>query len=303
MVEGAELYVMDILKVCNERGLLRALHIEERLEMPAIHELSFGTPDCWAYDAKAHELFVWDYKFGFEIVEAYENWQSLDYLDGIVEKLGFKGIRDQDLKITIRIAQPRAPHRDGPIREWKTDGGTLRGYTNILHTNAEKSLGPDALCNTGPHCKNCSGRHACEAAITAGPRLFEAASAPVPVELSTPALATQLTLVTRAYRHLKALKIAYEAQVDGKVRAGEVVPGWTTEPTFGKEKWVGDVLEVIAMGDAMGKDLRKPTAVTPKQAIALGVDEAVIKAYSTQQRTGAKVVADNGTKAKQVFTL
>lgn len=302
MIEGAELYVRDILKVCNERGLLRALHIEERVACPAIHELSFGTPDCWIYDAKAHELFIWDYKFGFLVVEAFENWQSLNYLDGIVEQLGFKGIQDQDLKITVRICQPRALHRDGPIREWKITGGALRGYTNILRANAAEALGPNAVCRTGSHCRDCPGRHACEAALTAGAQLFEAASAPVPVDISDHALAVQAALVERAYAHLKSLRTAYHAQIEGKARAGAVVPGWTTEPTFGKEKWTRPVEEIIAMGAAFGKDLSKPTAVTPKQAIKLGVDEAVIKAYSTQPRTGARVVLDNGIKVKQVFT-
>lgn len=303
MADGAKVYVDDVLKICQERGLLGALQIEQRLEMPAIHELAFGTSDLWIYDPKAHELFAWDYKFGFETVEAYENWQTLMYLDGIVDKLGFKGIQDQDLKITLRIAQPRAFHRDGPVREWQTTGGALRGYTNILHANAHTALGPDAVCNTGSHCKNCSARTNCEAAITAGARLFEAASAPVPVIMTTAALATQATLVTRAYKHLKALKIGYESQIEGKVRAGEIVPGWTTEPTYGREKWDKPIEEVIAMGEMMGKDLRKLEAITPKAAVKLGVDEAVIKAYSTQPRTGVKVTQDNGTKAKQVFTL
>jgi hypothetical protein len=56
------------------------------------------------------------------------------------------------------------------------------------------------------------------------------------------------------------------------------------------------------MGDMLGKDLRKKEAITPKQAIKLGVDETVIKAYSTQPRTGVKIVPDNGNKAKQVFS-
>ncbi len=302
MVDGAELYVMDVLKICQERGLLQALRVEQRIDMPDIHELSFGTPDCYIYDPTAHELFVWDYKFGFEVVEAYENWQSLDYAEGIVDKLRFKGVQDQTLKITIRIAQPRAHHREGPIREWKTDGGQLRGYTNILHANAHKALGPNAMCNSGPHCKNCPGRHACEAALTAGTRLFEAASAPTPVELSTQALAVQLTLIKRARKHLQALESGYESQIEGKVRAGEIVPGWITEPTFGREKWDKPINEVITMGDMMGKDLRKVDLITPKQAIKLGVDETVIKAYSSKTRTGIRVVPDNENKAKQVFT-
>ncbi len=302
MAEGADVYVKDVLAVCQERGLLAGMRVEQRIEAPAIHELSYGTCDCSIYDPGAHELFIWDYKFGFEVVEAYENWQSLNYAEGIVDKFGFKGIQDQTLKITFRIAQPRAFHRDGPVREWKTEGGQLRGYTNILHANAHKALGADATTNTGDHCKHCPGRHACEAALTAGTRLYEAASKPVPVELTQAALRVQLSIVKRAMRQLKALESGYEAQVEGLIRRGDDVPGWITEPTFGRDKWDKSDEEVINMGAMFDKDLRSSKPITPKQAIKLGVDEAVIKAYSSQPRTGIKIVSDNGSKAKQVFS-
>jgi hypothetical protein len=302
MAEGAAVYVRDVLAVCQERGLLGALQVEQRFPMPGIHEVAFGTCDCYAYDPKAHELFIWDYKFGFEKVEAYENWQALDYAEGIVDKLGFKGIQDQTLKINLRIAQPRAFHREGPVREWKTDGGTLRGYTNILRSSAEECLGPNPTTRSGPHCKHCPGRHACEAALTGGVRLYEAAAKPVPVELSPQALGVQLALITRARKQLEYLESGYSAQVEGLVRQGGRVPGYGVEETYGREKWDKPLPEIFSLGDMMGVDLRKEAAVTPNRARELGIDAAVITPYSTKPRTGVKVVPDNGNKAKQVFS-
>lgn len=302
MAEGASVYVSDVLKVCNERGLLRGIRTEQRLEMPAIHELSFGTCDCYIYDPKAHELFIWDYKFGRVVVEAFENWQSLDYAEGVVEKLGFKGRQDQTLKISIRIAQPRAHHREGSVREWKTDGGALRAYTNIIHANAHEALGPNAKFRTGSHCYRCPGRHACPAALKAGMTLYEASAKPVPVELSPEALGVQLAIVKRARKQLEYLESGFEEQVKGLIRSGALIPGWMTEEGIGREKWDKPITEVIALGDMLNFDLRKPEdAITPNQAKKLGVDEAVITAYSTKPRTGLKIVPDNGNKAKQVF--
>jgi hypothetical protein len=57
------------------------------------------------------------------------------------------------------------------------------------------------------------------------------------------------------------------------------------------------------MGDMMGIDLRKPPApCTPKQAIAKGIDSAVISQYSETPAGALKLVADNGNKAREVFS-
>lgn len=304
MFDGAKEYADDVAMIMRERGVFGGdnLGIEQAIEAKKIHDLSYGTCDCFLYDKKTGELFIWDYKFGYEVVEAFENWQSINYAAGIFERLGIDGLADQVTTVRIRIAQPRAFHREGSIREWQVTGSDLRAHFNILHNNAHKSLGPDAECNTGPHCKHCPGRHACEAALTAGNRLYEAAAKPVPVELSNEALGVQLALVKRARKQLEYLESGFEEQVAGKIRAGALVPGWATEDTFGRDKWVKPFDEVVAMGNMLGKDLRKKEAITPKQAVKLGVDEAVIMAYSTKPRTGLKIVSDNGNKAKQVFT-
>jgi len=304
MFDGAKEYADDVAMIMRERGVFGGdfLGVEERIEAQRVHEYSFGTCDCFLFDRKTGELFIWDYKFGYEVVEAFENWQSINYAAGIFDKYGVNGLEDQITTIRIRIAQPRAFHREGSIREWKVKGSDLRGYFNQLTCNAATALGPNATTNSGDHCKHCPARHACEAALTAGNRLFEAASKPTPVELSDEALGVQLALVKRARKQLEYLESGFEEQVAGRMRAGALVPGWSREDTYGRDKWVKPFDEVVAMGDMLGKDLRKKEAITPKQAIKLGVDEAVIKAYSSQPRTGVKIVPDNGNKAKQVFS-
>ena len=56
------------------------------------------------------------------------------------------------------------------------------------------------------------------------------------------------------------------------------------------------------MGDMLRHDLRNTKPITPKQALKLGIDEAVITEYSSTPRTGLTLVPDNGNKAKQLFT-
>lgn len=304
MFDGAMEYADDVIKVMRRTGVFGGpdIRIEQRVEIPRVHEINWGTPDCSIYHKSGNALYVWDYKFGFEVVEAFENWQAIDYVAGLLDELEINGHLDQHTKVHIRIAQPRAHHRDGTIREWVILASDLRGHINTLHANAHEALGPNAKFRTGSHCKHCPGRHACEPALKAGLGMYEAVSKPVPVELSPEALGVQLAIVIRARKQLEYLESGFEEQVKSIIRSGALIPGWIVEQGIGREKWDKPISEVIALGDMLNFNLRKPVdAITPNQAKKLGVDEAVITAYSTKPRTGLIVVSDNGNKAKQVF--
>jgi hypothetical protein len=304
MFDCAKIYADNVIDVMRRTAVFagNSFYVEQRVDIPAVHEINFGTPDSALYDKSRGDVYIWDYKFGFEVVEAFENWQMLDYLAGLLVEFDIDGHLDQHTTVYIRVIQPRAHHRDGIIREWKVNASDLRAYFNILKTNADISLGPDATFKTGSHCKNCPGRHACPAALKAGLGMYEAVSKPIPLELTPEALGVQLAIVKRARKQLEYLESGFEEQLKSIIRGGVLVKGWSTEPSFGHEKWNKPVNEIIAMGDMLTFDLRKPVeAITPKQAKKLGIDDAVITAYSITPSTGLKIVSDNGNKAKQVF--
>lgn len=304
MYDGAKLYADDVAKVMRDEAVFggQCLGVEARLEMPNIHELSFGTTDCYLFSAKSLSLYIWDFKFGHEVVEAFENWQSMNYAAGIIEKLGINGKLDQTVTVEFRICQPRAFHRDGTIRKWRVIASDLRAYFNILAANAHKSLSADAEARSGSHCKHCPGRHACEAALAGGVALYEAASKSPPLDISTEALSVLYSIVRRGRKQLEALEKGYAEQIKHKVKSGENVPGYLVEPGKGREAWARPVEEVFQLGDLLGKDLRKKAAITPNQARALGIDGDVISAYSETPTTGLNVVEDDGRKARFIFS-
>ena len=302
MYDGALLYANDVYKFMCSTVLFDRVKVEYPIKAPNIHEKSFGTCDACLHDIEKGHIYIWDYKFGFNVVEPYENWQLINYVSGLLHELGINGIADQHLTVHMRIVQPRAFHPDGPIRKWVVKASDLRPYFNQLEANAEKALSDDAEANTGVHCKYCPGRHACTAALKAGNQLFEAASSPLPVELSDHALGVQLSLVRRALEQLKCLESGYETQVSSKIRAGQSVPGWTIQDTFGRLKWDKPFHEVISMGSMMNKDLKKDELITPNQAMKLGIDGKVIMAYSSKSRSGVKIVESNVNQAKRIFS-
>lgn len=304
MYDGAERFADDVLSVMTERGVFGGDHfgVEHRVEAARIHAMSYGTVDCFLFDQSRGELFVWDFKFGYGVVEVYENWQLINYVAGILDQLGINGAEDQHITVRMRIVQPRAYHRDGVVREWSAMASGLRGYFNQLHDGASRALGGStAEFRSGEHCKHCTGRHACPAALKAGVGLYEVATQPTPVELSAEAAAVQYSIVQRARKQLEYLESGLQEQIKGLLTGGAQVPGYRLEPSRGRERWSRPIDEVIALGDLLGHDLRKVTAITPKQAVKLGVDESVIKEYSETPNTGVALVADNGNKAKQVF--
>jgi hypothetical protein len=303
MFDGAELYADDVIEVMRSEAVLGGPHIrvEERVSIPRIHELCFGTPDVSIYAQKNFKIYLWDYKFGHKYVDAFENWQAVPYFAGLMDVYNFDGILDQNIIVHIRIVQPRAYHRDGPIREWVIKASDLRAYINIMKNNAEISLSAEAVCRSGPHCYRCSARTNCDTATLAGMGLYEVASTPTPIDLSPQSIGRQLTIIKRAMDQLDFLKTGFEAQAEGLIRSGHVIPGWGLEPTFGNQKWSKPIKEVIELGGYLGLELKKDAAITPNQAKKLGISEEILKAYSETPRTGAALAPENSNKARQVF--
>ena len=305
MFEAAKIYADDVGEVMRSTGVFGGINFgnEKHLTMPKIHELNEGTTDQFIFDRKTGHLYVWDYKFGYEIVEAFENWQSIDYTNGIFEKLKLNdGIADQHITVHIRIVQPRAFHRDGMIREWTVRGSDLRAHFNTLEMNAAESLGPNAKCRSGAHCRHCSARTNCEAGITMGMRMYEVVCKPTPLEMSPLAAGVQLSLIKRARKQLEYLESGFEEQIKGKIRKGITFPNWIVEQGMGRERWAKPVAEVIALGKVYGKDLKKPDEViTPTQARKKGMDAEMVKSYTEKPKTGMILVEDNGDKAKRLF--
>lgn len=305
MLEGAALWVDDVMTV----GCPAELQVEQRVAMPRIHAAAFGTPDTWFYDQTNGHLYVWDFKFGYGVVEAFENWQLMAYTCGILDLLGIDGRNDQHLWVHLRLVQPRAHHRDGRVREWKVLASDLRGYFNRLHDAAHEAMGPRPHTLSGPHCLHCKAAHACPTLKRATWSAADYLGGHVAEDLSADAAAYELVLLEHITELVKARRRAREADIEARLRRGEAVANWALEPTSGRSTWTAEGAgDVIMLGEILGMDLRKPEApVTPIQAskIAkkLGVDASVIFQYSHTPTTGQRLVRDENllTRARLEF--
>lgn len=278
------------------------LSIETRVAAPhRVHAQSFGTVDAYLYNALTRELWIWDFKYGYGLVEVFQNWQLINYAAAILDELEVDGLEDQTITIHFRIIQPRAFHRDGPIREWTVRASDLRADFNILKMNATKAMESDATTQSGAHCRYCPARHACRTALDAGMQLYELANKTTPLDLSPEALGVQYAIVKRAHEQLEYLESGLSEEIKSRLRGGARVPGFHMEPGRGRESWERPIKEIRLLGELMGVELGKDEVITPFQARKLGIDPAILDRYVSIPKRGNRLVADDGSQAKRIF--
>lgn len=303
MYQACELYANDVRGVMRDTRIFGApyLGIEKKLDIWAIYKNSFGTPDAFIYDYTSDNLYVWDFKYGHAYVEEFENWQCMCYAAGIISLLVTEGLDDKNLKIHIRIVQPRAYGGGGPIREWCLSAIELKHYVKILADNAQKALSSEALNRTGPHCRYCEARKFCPDALNTGVVLYENVSTPSPQNMSLKSMGVQYSILKRAKEQIDALESGYKEQIIYLLKSGKSIPGYNLTPALGRMRWNRPEEEIISMGDMMGVDLRNIKALTPNQAREKNINEELIKSFSERPNNGYKLEKDDTKMANRIF--
>lgn len=269
MIQHAQSYV-DYVRSIGVVG------VESKVSLPRIHADCFGTID--AHFILNGWLHIFDYKYGFIPVEAFENWQCLGYSSA------FNGVRG----ITIHIVQPRAHHVLGRVRTWSVDVDVFLRYLSIIRQAVTDALSDNPLCNVGVHCRFCSARINCPAAIGATQIILEISKRAIPIDLTSEQISRELSLLRQCKILLDARVNGIEAQVEANLYRGTRYPQWRLEPGRGSTTWVKPKEEIFKIGDMLGIELRKEAQpITPIQAKNLGLNHSFFKTLT--KNTGGKL--------------
>jgi len=303
MIEGAEL-LCDTIQALNASGIHH--YVEKWLPANIIHEKCSGRPDYWIWDHNKQSISIIDYKFGFRFVDEFFNPQGLIYLAAIIEFLSSNWQKTWDqfplsTQVSFTIVQPRCYYRGLPVRTHNFTVLQAVEHFNRLRAAAEASLVAEPLATTNPNCIYCPGRHACSALQLAAYSDAEMSNSRTPLELSPVAAALELRFLIRAFERLEARIDGLKELTIANMKRGEPIPYFHIEPGFGRTVWKIPNTQIIEIGRLFGKDLSKQETVTPKQAIQMGIPEAVVNGSSMTPTTATKLIPEKSTDAAKVF--
>lgn len=303
MIDGAAMATAKI-REAEAASAGGRVSVELYVRMQQIHADCWGTADAVLFDPGRKAVTVFDYKFGFRHVDAFENWQLICYSVGAMNELGVPEEEWGAYEITNVVIQPRSFRRkSGPSQEWRYSGEKLVEYRKALTQAAAETDEPHPVARVGDWCLYCPAAHACEALQAAAFTGLDVAERCAASELPPHSLGLELHLIARAEAILEARRRALEEQALAFMREGHDVPFWRVDYTTPREQWAVPPEEVLALGEMFGTDLRspKPAVVTPNQARKKGIDPAVIACY-TQRPAGTMVLKPfDETIARRAF--
>lgn len=301
MIEGADMIAEDVRTTLEAAGLpMSAAIVEKPVTIKRIHPLCWGTPDVRAW-LRPNKLVTWDFKFGHRYVPEFENLQGVGYTAGAIEE---SGKLDLTVDCEFRIVQPRSYGPGGPVRTWKFNGADIRGEVNRINAAVRDALeSPAPATRPGPACRDCRAARACEALQRASQSVMDYVGIAFPHDLSPQALGIELRYIERAFDLLKARKEALEEQGAALARTGIRIPHFTMQNGSGRTYWTKSAAEIIAMGELMNVKLAKaPEAITPAAAAKAGFSPELIAKFSQRTPGAAKLVLDDGSQARRIFS-
>jgi len=240
------------------------------------------------YNVTDNTLTIDDLKYGWRIVEVFENWTLIAYAIGTCI-----GMSITPATIILRIHQPRPYHSDGKVREWRLTYDELLTYYQRIDATLSN---PSDTLNTGlDWCAKCHALATCPAAIKAGMNAIDASAMAFHDEMPDVVAAYELDTLRTASAFIEARMNAVEEMVKHRLRNGAVIGDYALQSQYANRRFKPGV-DPNMMKILTGIDLTKPGLVTPAEAERRGADPKVIEAMTERPLTGVKLIRSTADK-------
>ena len=326
MIEGATLYAETIFNDMIEQGLpdpykeyksgsgngrvfkphrvFEFLNIEKGFCLKSIDKELFGTNDA-SICVPFGKLTVYDYKYGAGVaVDVVENEQLLFYALGVVEEMG--GLDTLCLQeVELVIIQPRAQHRDGPIRRWQTTPERLAEFAQTLKVKLKDARDPNAVTKSGSWCKFCDAKTICQSARNEVNRTAQMEFAPVDYDaklaerytnveppkvedMTKEQIANVLDKASMVQDWIKTV----ETKAMEMLKQGLEVPGYKLVGKKGHRAWADESLVVEAFDMLYGDKIYTERKLLSPAQLEKIVGKESVKEYTMVPDAGYTVVKE-----------
>lgn len=244
--------------------------IEQKFDLSKYFPNLFGTGDYVCYFGDTKTLHVLDLKYGAGVpVEVKANKQLLYYAVGALHenKVPIE-------KVVLTIVQPRAFHKDGPVRHYECTPMEVLEYIADLVDDAKKTTEENAPLNAGEHCRWCPARGICperkKIAIVEAQKAFAPTLKYDPVELSR---------TLSVLDHIESWASGVREFAYREAMAGRIPPGFKLVDKRASRKW-RDNVHLDTLVKTFGK--RQSDFLTSPEVISVAQAEKVVgkKAFS-----------------------
>ena len=240
-----------------------------------------GTSDAQGWSEDGRVLFIDDLKYGYEIVEPFENTQLICYMALALARLSAEGVKPPEL-IQLSIYQPRALHRDGIYRKWVVSYAEAQTIVERLFKTINDAAQTDTA-TPGSHCKHCRLAAKCEALTHSVYAMTETIQSRAILDPNGQQLADELDMLHRLDALMKARKIAVESEIEIRLSQQKFVPGWAMMDKKGKAAWKHPP-EVF--GGLCGIDPWDKKPITPAEARRRGASPKLVESLSYSPTIG-----------------
>lgn len=288
MVDAVSVYLDTIWKDYKEM-LPAELLIENAFDLSEVFPGMFGTNDAIIYQHFG-KLRVYDYKHGAGVaVEVEENKQLMYYA------LGALLLGDYD-DIELVVVQPRAMHKDGPVRRWATTGKRIYQFAEELKEAAVLTTKNNAPLNPGDHCRWCPALSFCPAVRG---KLEETAMADFaqPLAMPTPDVMTP-DQIRKALNFAGAIDEwvrAVQAFAQEQAQRGLAIPGYKLVKKRANRQWIDEKKVEEAFSIEYGDEVFNKKLKSPAQMEKLigKKGKASVDVFTEIPETGSVLVPED----------
>lgn len=188
-----------------------------------------GRVDTALYDVDTG-LHIFDFKYGYKLVEVDEEWPLVCHMAGLWRGAG---------NVTLHVYQPRPNHPDGPARSITYPADAVQRMRDHITQKAINASAPGGQIGApGAHCRKeyCAAAGVCHALTASTYAAFERVRDSRMVKLSAEELSNERRFLIMATEMVRGRLTGIDAEMKGRMLAGEFMPGHVLEPRFGHRK-------------------------------------------------------------------